>query len=205
MTYEIISGNDALVEQAARELLSSGEDLSFLDSGDESAGYEIVAGAAPRGGAMSFLQDVKKKAVEIAAIKKAASRAALVRQAPPSKMFEMPMPFASSTTVAAGATVAVNCQPPVPAKCKRLYVPSSIADAFTLDTLILGLGSNILTNVPIPCQVFAENGGRGLEWDIGTIQVGQQLAMTFTNRSGGALQLRGIWWTEALAGGPYRG
>lgn len=159
-----------------------------------------------KGGLPQLKKAVQQEVTRRIALNQAAKQATLVKRSPPTHTLEMPMPFQSTGTVAAGATVVIDLRPPCAFKCETLWIPSAIADEFTIDSLVLGLGFSMVLPNPMPCQIYSELGSsKGKDWDIGTIQLGQALSMTFTNRSGGAVQLRGAWFGKALVGGAFRG
>jgi len=115
----------------------------------------------------------------------AARHASAVVPRPVTKSREYPVGF-PTTVIAAGATVNIFLQPQVPFRGRRLIVPSDIAGALLINDLKVGKNSQFATQGPVPARVYSEF-GVGVDMNLDTAQISQQISLNVTNTSGAAV------------------
>jgi hypothetical protein len=126
------------------------------------------------------------------AVAEIASRKALgVREKDYTIAGQIPVGFQTGD-VDAGDSAIVNITPPVLFRPIRLLVPETIAPGWTLDDVSIGLRKCMLTSNPLPAESFSQN-SVNTGWDLPTLQIGQTMSMTWTNRSPQQAELRGTW------------
>jgi hypothetical protein len=170
----------------------------FDDDGDD---YELVGRsrrrrrASPRGmmrKARGILR--KQKAKQEAVVAKQLAASTLVRQSSPSKSREQALGFDSVTTVAAAASANVSSSPQVVFRPDRLVVSGAIAPSFLVTDIKIGRASQLISSDALPAEAFSNlSVGVGMKMD--TAQISQNITLSVTNISAGALR-----FTAALIG-----
>jgi len=98
-----------------------------------------------------------------------------------------------ATTIAAGASRTIIVQPQVPFRAERFMVSSAIAGSFVIDDIKVGKNSQFLAAGSVPGTAFSELAvGAGLHLD--TAEVAQNISVSVTNTSGGALRFLGAFY-----------
>ena len=141
----------------------------------------IFAGSYPIVGAMSRAQENKNAMLR----QLAARHAAAVMPRPITKGREYPLGF-PTTVLAAGSTTNVSTQPQVPFRGRRLIVPSDIAGSILINDLKIGKNSMFAASGPVPARTFTEF-GVGVDLNLDTAQISQQISLNITNTSGASL------------------
>jgi len=156
------------------------DELSSLLSGEiPIVGAAALAAASPAAAA-------KRRANKMAMLRHLAARhSAAVVPRPVTKSREYPVGF-PTTVVPAGATVNVILQPQVPFRGRRLVIPSDIAGAILVNDLKVGKNSQFATQGPVPARVYSEF-GVGVDMNLDTAQISQQVSLNITNTSGAAV------------------
>jgi hypothetical protein len=158
-------------------------------AGDSIFGAEIALGGYPGypivgadAAAAMAVQDANKNAM----LRQLASRhAAAVMPRPVTKAREYPLGF-PTTTLAAGFTTNISTSPQVPFRGRRLVVPSDIAGALLINDLKVGKNSMFAASGPVPARMFSEF-GVGVDLNLDTAQISQQITLNVTNSSGAAV------------------
>lgn len=117
-----------------------------------------------------------------------------LRTRPPSKGREYVMGLDTVATVAAGATATITSRPQVVFRPDRLVVPASIASSFLINDLRVGKNSQFVNATAVPAETFTQ-GAFGVRLKLDTAQVSQDIVMSVTNVSAGAVR-----FTAALIG-----
>lgn len=115
----------------------------------------------------------------------ASRHSAMLVQRQVTKAREYPLGF-PTTSVAAGATATVSSQPQVPFRGRRLIVPSDIAGSFLINDIKVGKTSMLPNSNPIPARAFTEL-GVGVDLNLDTAQISQNISLSIENTSGAAL------------------
>ncbi len=102
----------------------------------------------------------------------------------------------STGTVAAGASVVITVRPQMLFRPNRLLVPDAIAPSFTIDDIKIGNRSQFASSGAIPAAAFGESVDDDLLMD--TIQTSQDIVITVTNVSGGAVQFRAALFGDSM-------
>lgn len=92
----------------------------------------------------------------------------------------------SAASVAAGVQAVISVLPQVIFRGQRLVVPSDIAGSFSIDDIIVGNRSQLVSAGALPARAFQENCLNN-ELHLDTASVSQQLILKVTNTSAGAL------------------
>jgi hypothetical protein len=121
----------------------------------------------------------------------AARGATLLRDVPPTHSRIFPLGFVSQGVVDPGDTVIIISRPQVIFRGERLIVPSDIAGDFTIDDVKVGKNSQFCAEGPIPARAMQENAW-GVQFQLDTAQLAQNLQLTVTNISGAARTFRAM-------------
>ncbi len=105
----------------------------------------------------------------------------------PSKGREYVMGLDSVATVAAAATAIITTRPQVIFRPDRLVVPASIAASFLINDLRVGKNSQFVSATAVPAEAFTQ-GAFGVRLKMDTAQISQDIILSVTNISGGALR-----------------
>lgn len=188
---DIMTGRYAdIVSGMLGEDIISGADDFDLVSGldDESAGeLELIAGAIQAAQQQTAQNkqannNVKKALMQKVMAEKIAQGSTLVREKPITKGRTVPLGFDSETPIDAGQTRRITTRPQVVFKGVRPIVSSDIAGSFMLQDIIIGKNSQFAASGPVPARVF-EGNSFGVELDLDTAQIGQDITMYVTNIS----------------------
>lgn len=143
--------------------------------GDDVIGDEELVGAAVRG-ALARLAPVPGY-----------PRGQTLRTRPPTKGREYVMGLDSVANVAAGATAIITTRPQVVFRPDRLVVPASIAPSFLINDLRVGKNSQFVSATAVPAETFTQ-GAFGVRLKMDTAQISQDIILSVTNISAGALR-----------------
>lgn len=105
----------------------------------------------------------------------------------PNRAREYPLGFDSVATIAAAASLAVSSRPQVVFRPDRLVIPASIAPNFTLTDIKIGKNSQLVGSSVLPAEVFSQT-AVGVRLKLDTAQISQDIVLTVTNISGGAVR-----------------
>lgn len=122
---------------------------------------------------------------------KLAQNAVVVRDRPPMKAREYPLPITSPAAVPPGLGATITINPQVPFRVERLVFSSDIAGSFTLDNFQVGKNPQFAAAGSLPCRVLQEN-AVGVRFRGDTAVPGITVTLQVTNISGGAAFLRGM-------------
>lgn len=110
---------------------------------------------------------------------------------------KLPLGIDSGATIAAGATSIITVRPQVPYRVNRFVVSSAIAASFLINDIKIGARSQLPSTSAVPAAMFSELATEsGLELD--TAEVAQDVTVTVTNISGGALRFVGGFYGTAV-------
>ena len=187
-----MEGNDIMTGRYAdivsgmlgEEIISGADDFDLVSGlDDESAGeLELIAGAIQAAQNKQANNNVKKALMQKVMAEKIAQGSTLVREKPITKGRTVPLGFDSETPIDAGATRRITTRPQVVFKGVRPIVSSDIAGSFMLQDIIIGKNSQFAASGPVPARVF-EGNSFGVELDLDTAQIGQDITMYVTNIS----------------------
>lgn len=150
----------------------SGDDLLY---GDEIVGYDDdMVGAAPApakrlSGMPGYPQGQQLRTVA------------------PTRAREYVMGIDSVATIAAAATLSISSRPQVIFRPDRLVVPSTIAGSFLINDLRVGKNSQFVNATAVPAEAFTQ-GAVGVRLKMDTTQISQDIVVSVTNISAGALR-----------------
>lgn len=122
---------------------------------------------------------------------KLAQQSVVVRDRPPMKAREYPLPITSPAAVPPGLGATITINPQVPFRVERLTFSSDIAGSFTLDNFQVGKNPQFAAAGSLPCRVLQEN-AVGVRFRGDTAVPGITVTLQVTNISGGAAFLRGM-------------
>lgn len=153
--------------------------IAGLDD-DESAGadYELIAGAA----AQNQKLRAKNALLQRALADKIAQGSTLVKERPANKGRTVPLGFDSETPVDPGIPRRIIARPQVVFKGLRPVVSTDIAGSFIILDIIVGKNSQFAASGGIPARTF-EGNAFGVELDLDTAQIGQDVIMVVQNIS----------------------
>jgi hypothetical protein len=117
--------------------------------------------------------------------------AKLLRDVPPTSSRIFPLGFVSSGLIAPGDTAIIISRPQVIFRGERLSVPSDVAGDFTIDDVKVGKDSQFCAEGPIPARCLQENAW-GIQFQLDTAQISQNLQLTVTNISGTSRTFRAM-------------
>src|SRR3990172_7675820 len=149
--------------------------------GDDMSGEEEIVGAAPR------------RIARLAPVPGYPGGQQLRTRAP-SKGREYVMGFDTVATVAAAATALVTTRPQVIFRPDRLVIPPSLPPSLLVNDLRVGKNSQFVSSVAVPAEAFTQ-GAFGVRLKLDTAQISQDITISVTNTSAGALR-----FTAALIG-----
>lgn len=151
----------------------SGDDLLY---GDEIVGYDDdMVGAAPAA-----------RNARLAALP-GYPQGQKLRVRPPTSAREYVMGIDSVNTVAAAASLSIASRPQVVFRPDRIIVPSTIAGSFLINDLKVGKNSQFVNSTAVPAEAFTQ-GAVGVRLKMDTAQISQDLVVSVTNISAGALR-----------------
>ena len=187
-----MEGNDIMTGRYAdivsgmlgEEIISGADDFDLVSGlDDESAGeLELIAGAIQAAQNKQANNNVKKALMQKVMAEKVAQGSTLVREKPITKGRTVPLGFDSETPIDPGQTRRITTRPQVVFKGVRPIVSSDIAGSFMLQDIIIGKNSQFAASGPVPARVF-EGNSFGVELDLDTAQIGQDITMYVTNIS----------------------
>jgi hypothetical protein len=184
-TFEDIIGAEDIFGAAGDIAFGYGSGYTQGSGATEREMQILLAGEVPIVGAAGGA-DPQRRANKMAMLRQLAARhAAAVVPRPVTKSREYPVGF-PTTTIPAGATVSIFLQPQVPFRGRRLIVPSDIAGALLINDLKVGKNSQFATSGPVPARVYSEF-GVGVDMNLDTAQISQQISLNVTNTSGAAV------------------
>jgi hypothetical protein len=177
--------SDIVAGMLGEEIISGADDfdlISGLDD-DESAGaeLELIAGAALNALKNQSKQNKQQMMSKVLA-EKIAQGSTLVREKPATKGRTVPLGFDSETPIDPGQTRRITTRPQVVFKGQRPIVSSDIAGSFVIQDIIVGKNSQFAASGPVPARTF-EGNSFGVELDLDTAQIGQDITMYVTNIS----------------------
>ncbi len=109
----------------------------------------------------------------------------------------MPLGIDSVSTIAAGATSIITVRPQVPYRIDRFVVASAVAGSFIINDIKVGARSQLPSTSAVPAAMFSELATESaLELD--TAEVAQDITVSVTNTSGGALRFTGGFYGRAV-------
>lgn len=104
-----------------------------------------------------------------------------------------------------GAEASVITRPQLPFKPEHLVLPEDVAQAFMLHDLKVGVRSQGVNCVSIPCDTFSlalhakeERLVDLTRWDCDAIMPGQELQLIVSNESGKIISFRGVFWGRTV-------
>ena len=149
----------------------SGNDLLY---GDEIVGYDDdVVGAAPAARRLAPMPGYPQ--------------GQQLRVKAPTSAREYVMGIDSVATIAAAATSSLTSRPQVVFRPDRLVVPSTIAGSFLINDLKVGKNSQFVNGTAVPAEAFTQ-GAVGVRLKMDTTQISQDILISVTNISAGALR-----------------
>jgi hypothetical protein len=157
--------------------------------GDDIFGDDILGDMGRmRGMGVDILgQDPAQKAlVERAAMERRMRQGTVLRQYEPMRGRQLILGFASTGTVAAGATVDIIQRPQLTFRPERIVIPAAIGANFNVADVRIGKNSQFLSAGAIPGATFAE-GAFGVRLKMDTAQIAMDIDLRVTNISAGAL------------------
>lgn len=152
---------------------------------DDLASILAVAGDDDDGGGALVTQAQRQRAASMILSR----NAKLLQETQPNRARRFPLGFASNGTVAPGAQASIVAQPQVLFRGERLIVPSDVAGDFTIDDCKVGKDSQFVAAGPIPARTLQENAW-GVDFQLDTAQISQNVQLLVTNISGAARQFR---------------
>jgi hypothetical protein len=177
---DIVSGmlGEDIVAGADDFDLIAGLDDDDAVSGDD---LQLIAGVIGAAKAQRGKLQNKQMLQRILA-EKLAQSSTLVKEKPITKGRTVPIGFDSETDIAPGQTRRITTRPQVVFKGQRPVVSSDIAGSFVIQDIIVGKNSQFAASGPIPARAF-EGNSVGVELDLDTAQIGQDITMFVTNIS----------------------
>ncbi len=152
--------------------------IAGLDD-DESAGeLELISGAA----AQNQKLRARNAMLQQALAQKIAQASTLVKERPANKGRTVPLGFDSETPIDPGLTRRIITRPQVVFKGLRPVVSPDIAGSFLIQDIIVGKNSQFAASGGIPARTF-EGNSFGVELDLDTAQIGQDVIMVVQNIS----------------------
>jgi len=124
--------------------------------------------------------------VQQAALQRKLRQGTVLQQYNPMKGRQLILGFASTGTVAAGATVDIIQRPQLVFRPERVVIPAAIGANFNVADIRIGKNSQFLSAGAIPGAVFAE-GAFGVRLKMDTAQIAMDIDLRVTNISAGAL------------------
>jgi hypothetical protein len=188
-----MEGNDIMTGRYAdivsgmlgEDIISGADDfdlISGLGDDDESAGeLELIAGAL-QAAKSNQANKVKKALMQRVLAEKIGQGSTLVKEKPITKGRTVPLGFDSETPIDPGQTRRITTRPQVVFKGQRPIVSSDIAGSFMIQDIIVGKNSQFAASGPVPARTF-EGNSFGVELDLDTAQIGQDITMFVTNIS----------------------
>jgi len=153
--------------------------IAGLDD-DESAGaeYELISGAAAQNQKLRARNAMLQRALA----EKIAQGSTLVKERPINKGRTVPLGFDSETPIDPGMQRRIITRPQVVFKGLRPVVSPDIAGSFLIQDIIVGKNSQFAASGGIPARTF-EGNSFGVELDLDTAQIGQDVIMVVQNIS----------------------
>lgn len=124
--------------------------------------------------------------VQQAALERKLRQGTVLQQYNPMKGRQLILGFASTGTIAAGATVDIIQRPQLVFRPERVVVPAAIGANFNIADIRIGKNSQFLSAGAIPGAVFSE-GAFGVRLKMDTAQIAMDIDLRVTNISAGAL------------------
>lgn len=110
----------------------------------------------------------------------------------------IPLGFDSGAVlIGAGAGAQPANSPQLPFKPMRIIVPTSLADAFVISNIVLGVDSQIAGVGNMPAAAFVP-ATEGIILEFPTVQPQQQITMSVTNISNAAMRFLAVFFGKAL-------
>lgn len=166
------------------EIMSSGGNGRMQYVGNNGDGGDLLKQLLAVSGA-DAPDDLKQVAME----RILASGGLVLKQEDPTHARTFPLGFLSNGAIGAGASVVIVSRPQVLFKGRRLVVPSDIAGDFSIDDVKVGKNSQFVAEGAIPARVLQEN-AFGVEMELDTAQISQDISLAITNISGAARVFR---------------
>lgn len=165
------------------DIVSGADDFDLVaglddDDSDVAGSYDLVSGAVAQNKKLR-MQNAQLQRV---LAEKIAQGSTLVKEKPISKGRTVPLGFDSETPIDPGLTRRITARPQVVFKGLRPVVSSDIAGSFIIQDIIVGKNSQFASSGPIPARTF-EGNSFGVELDLDTAQIGQDVTMLVTNIS----------------------
>lgn len=85
--------------------------------------------------------------------------------------------------IVGGNTSILTASPQVPFKGRRLIIPSDVAGALQINTLVVGKNPALVSASPVSARAFTEQ-GVGVDLNMDTAQIAQLISLSLTNNSG---------------------
>lgn len=183
--YDEIVGYDDSVAIGYDEIV--GDEFAELMA---AAGAEEAAAAAapppapygppqgnPQGARMRALQRLGGR-MDIA--RQVDPRAVALLQRPNDKRREFAIGFEPTPATAAGASASTRARPQILFRPERLIVASQVAPYFTIDNIIVGKDSQMVSADPVPATAFSEV-AVGVRLSLKTAVIGNDITIQFTN------------------------
>lgn len=171
--YSDIVGYDEIV--GALDELSIGDNLAI---GDEIEALMHAAGAeaaAATGGSK-----LERIAAKLRTARMIDPRAVTVMDRPATRRREYPLGFESAAAIPLNGTALVRATPQISFRGERLVVPSDISLFFSIDDIIVGKNSQLVSDGPIPASTFSEV-AVGVRLNLDTANIGNTITMRVRN------------------------
>jgi hypothetical protein len=177
--YSDIVGYDEIVgaldemDAATGNWLSVGDNLAIGDDIEQL----LHAAGAEAAGAPSKIQQLAQK---LSLARRIDPRAVTVMDRPATRRREYPLGFESAAEVALNGTALVRATPQISFRGERLVVPSDISLFFSIDDIIVGKNSQLVSDGPIPASTFSEV-AVGVRLNLDTANIGNTITMRVRN------------------------
>lgn len=179
MSYQDIVGAD--------EIVGAMDELDALSMGDWSSvgdnlaiGDEIEALMHAAGAGASRSGNLRALARKLAVARQIDPRAVTVMDRPATRRREYPLGFESADVIALGGSALVRATPQISFRAERLVIPSDIALFFSIDDIIIGKNSQLVSDGPIPASTFSEV-AVGVRLNLDTANIGNTITMRVRN------------------------
>jgi len=170
---EIIGALDEM-DSATGNWMSVGDNLAI---GDDIEQLLHAAGAEAAAAGPSKIQRLAQK---LRLAREIDPRAVTVMDRPATRRREYPLGFESAAEVALNGTALVRATPQISFRGERLVVPSDISLFFSIDDIIVGKNSQLVSDGPIPASTFSEV-AVGVRLNLDTANIGNTITMRVRN------------------------
>ena len=160
-------------------------EVGYDDDDDDEVGFRLWPKRKKRKKKRSRRGKAARAAAKRSAMAKVMRKSTMYKKSEPTKANELALGF-TSLAVGAGATANITSRPQVIFRPERLVIPSSIAANFIVDDIRIGKNSQFTAAGAIPAELFAEN-AVGVRLKMDTAQISQDIVLSVTNTSAGAL------------------